>query len=407
MIIVRNIIVGMEEEFLNVVFRKQGAAKDPHDLHDWAIELEVVFDDSDETVGDNGHMDLYAYSILRLSPKGLDTEVLFDPFEEEFNLPPVAVQKSDILSVDVEVIGIVCKDSLHLRRIVDNSPEFRRIVVSVILPGETDCLVSDDIVIPLKEVFSSGDLICRMPLLPNDKRCTREINTKESRKVKVSSVKYIAGLRLVCDPIHEIDIMDISIGDSVEDRNLRDDVDLGVDSDARLCCTKPCPSENRHAEVDGRGVDSIESPMQLEFSDDAFPLSNLYHMECKFLKDAIVSDGICFREQASIDCKFSKPEMIRLLFMCDNNVCKFSQTTTSKQLAEHQNEKVRPMRRGPIKRTVIVLQNKPFKESLRQKFYNLAKNILLSIHISIVIIYDANIRISNRRQDIIYPNNCA
>lgn len=111
MIIVRNINVGMEEEFLNFVFRKQGAAKDPHDLHDWAIELEVVFDDSDETVGDNGRMDLYAYSILRLTPKALDSEVLSDPFEEEFNLPSVAVQKSDILGVEVEVIGIVSKGS--------------------------------------------------------------------------------------------------------------------------------------------------------------------------------------------------------------------------------------------------------------------------------------------------------
>ena len=397
----------VKEEVFNPVFRKQRAAQDSHDLHNRTIELEVMFDDSNETIGDDGHMDLDAYSIFRLSPEGLDLEVLFDPFEEELDLPSVAVQQSDILGIEVEVVGVVGKGSLQFRGIVDDSSEFSRIVFLVILPRETDCLVSDDIVLSLKEVFSRNDLICRMALLPNDKECTREVDDKESRKVKVPSVKHIAGKRLVCEPIHGVDIVDISVGDSVENRDLRDNVNLGMDSDARLCRTKLCPPENRHAQVDCRRVDSIESSMQLEFSDDTLLLGNLHHVECELLKDAIVSDGICFREQTSIDGDFSEPEMIRLLFMCDNNICKFSQTTTSKKLTEHQNEKVRPMRRDPIKSTVIVLLNKPFKESLRQKFYNLAENILLSVHISIVIINDANIRISNRRQSLYYLNNCA
>lgn len=64
--------------------------------------------------------------------------------------------------------------------------------------------------------------------------------------------------------------------------------------------------KNRHAEVDGRGVDSIESPMQLEFSDDAFPLGNLHHIECKLLKDAVVSDGISPRKHLPIDRKTPK-----------------------------------------------------------------------------------------------------
>lgn len=128
--------------------------------------------------------------------------------------------------------------------------------------------------------------------------------------------------------------------------------------------------------------------------------------KCELFKDAIVFDGICFREQTSIDGDVSKPERIRLLFMCDKNICKFSQTKTSKKLTKHQNEKVRTMRRNPLKSMVIILPNKPFIESLRQKFYNLTKDILLSIHISIVIINDANIRISNRRQGFYHLYNC-
>ena len=40
--------------------------------------------------------------------------------------------------------------------------------------------------------------------------------------------------RRICEPVHSIDIKHIGIGDSVEHGNLRDDVHLGVDLDARL-----------------------------------------------------------------------------------------------------------------------------------------------------------------------------
>ncbi len=39
----------------------------------------VMFDDANETVCDDGNMDLNADSILILAPKGLDLEVLLDP----------------------------------------------------------------------------------------------------------------------------------------------------------------------------------------------------------------------------------------------------------------------------------------------------------------------------------------
>ena len=311
MVIFRFINSVVKEEFINPIFCKQRAAKDSHDLHNRAIEFEVMFDDSDKTVGNDGHMDLDADGILRFAPKGLDSEVLLNPFEEEFDLPSVAIQECDILGREIEVIGVVGKGSLQFWSIVDDSPEFRRIVGTVVLPDEADCLVSDDIVLTLKEVFSRDNLICWMPLLTNNKECTRKIDAKESRKVKVPSIKHITGKRLVCKPVHGVDIVDVSIGDSIENRNLRNDVDLGVYPDSGLCRTKLCPSKNRHAEVDGRGVDGIESPMQFEFSNDAFLLGNPHHVESKLFKDVMVSDGISLREHLPVDRQTSKSKRVR------------------------------------------------------------------------------------------------
>lgn len=61
------IILRRGEEVHNVVFGKQGPAQDSHDLHDWTSMLEIVLNDSDETVCDDDNMNLIR-TALSLSP---------------------------------------------------------------------------------------------------------------------------------------------------------------------------------------------------------------------------------------------------------------------------------------------------------------------------------------------------
>ncbi len=111
MIIVRGLVVDVKEEFLGRVFGMQRATKDAHDLNNRSVELDVVLDDSHEAVGDDDHMYLNADNVLRFVTKGLDSEVLLNPFKEEFDLPSISVQTGDILGRHVEVVGVVGKKS--------------------------------------------------------------------------------------------------------------------------------------------------------------------------------------------------------------------------------------------------------------------------------------------------------
>ena len=85
------LILRRGEEVHDVVFGKQGTAQNSHDLHDWTSKLEVVLNDSDETVCDDGNMNLNTHGIVALSPERLDSKMLLDPFEEQFDLPPVFI----------------------------------------------------------------------------------------------------------------------------------------------------------------------------------------------------------------------------------------------------------------------------------------------------------------------------
>ncbi len=81
-VIIISIIFNRSQEFLNGILDQQGVSKDAHDFNDRPVQFEVVFNNGDETVRDDGHMYLYSNSILRFSPKGFDTQMLLNPLEK-------------------------------------------------------------------------------------------------------------------------------------------------------------------------------------------------------------------------------------------------------------------------------------------------------------------------------------
>jgi len=66
--------VRRDEKFRDIIFSEQETTKYSHDLHDGTPKFEVMLNDSDKTVCDDGNVNLNAHSIVALSPKELDSE---------------------------------------------------------------------------------------------------------------------------------------------------------------------------------------------------------------------------------------------------------------------------------------------------------------------------------------------
>lgn len=365
---------------MNGVFDHQGIAKDTHNLNDRPAQFEIMFNNGDETVRDDGDMYLYSDSILRFSPKGFDAEMLLNPFEKQFNLPSVAVKKGNFICFEVEVVGVVGEGPSKVRGIEYDAPERNRIVSTVSLTCESDRLVSQDIVNSFKHVFTVRDLKIRMKLLPDDEESSSLLNGVESGEVKVASIKYTASIPFVDKPVHGLDIMHICMADSVEDRYFSGNINLGMNLDAGLCTSELCPSKDRHAQVDGSGVDGIEPSVEFKLFGDTLGLGNRHNVKSKLLKDYWVSEAVSFGKNASVDGNLSKSQVKRSFGMSNSDICEFSKAMAAYELTVHNDQHMTPVGWRHSGCPVFVFDYQSFEVTFREKLHYLCENIFADVH---------------------------
>ena len=368
------------QEILNGTLDQQGIAKDTHDLSNRSVQFEVVFNNCDETVRDDGDMYLYSDCILRFSPKGFYTKMLLNPFEKQFNLPSVAVKKGNVFCFEVEVVGVVGEGPSKIRGIGYDAPEWNRIVSTVSLTCESDRLVSQDIVISFKHVLTFRDFIIRMELLPNDEESSSLLNCEESGEVKVPSIKHIASVPFVYKPVHGLGIMHICIANSVEDRYFSGNINLSMNLDTGLCASELCPSKNRHAQVDGSGVNGIEPSVKFKLFGDTFGLGKRHNVKGKLLENFRVSEAVNLRKNASVDGNFPKSQVKRSFAMSHSDICEFSKTMAAYELTKHNDQHMTPVGWCHSSGSVFVFGYQSFEVTFREKLHNLCENIFANIH---------------------------
>ena len=364
---------GSFEKLIDVILDKQRVSKDTHDLK------MVMFNDTNETVCDDGNIDLDTDCILALTPKGLDLEMLLDPFEEQLDLPSVFVKECNLACLEKEVVRIVCKRPLQIRSIIDNASERNRVVAFIPASSESDSLVAKDIVLSFKQVLAILNLIVRMELLPDNEEGTSLFNGKESRQVEVSTVKDIAGKSLIFNPVHSVDVMDLCRRDSIEDRYLSSNINLCMNPDTSLRSSKFCPSEDRETEVDGCRVDSIESPMKFKLLGDSSLLRLADHIEGKIFINSVITESIGLGDDTSVGSSCSETEIIRTFGMSLDYINKFPKTGTARKLRIYKHTKMILMSKTPILRPVVVSADNAIELTFEPVGY-LVENIVSQMH---------------------------
>ena len=395
------------EKLPQVVIDEQGAAQDAHDLEHGSVQLEVMLDNCNKAVRDDCDVDLYPHSILGVAPKPFDAQMLLDPFKEQLHLPAVAVKQPDILGLEIEVVGVVNKRPTEVSDVENDAPELCRVVVSVPFACESDGLVQQHAISPVKEFLSEQHFVGRLPFLSRDEERAGLVDREKPCKVEITLVEHIAGKRFVCDTVHELGVVDIGVSNAVEDRNLRNDVNLCVNFDAGLCAAKARPMEKRHAEVNGGGINGEKTSVQLKFFKNTLFLCDRDHVKSKLLKNTMVAKHVRIGKRAPADRRFAETEIKASFSMCSDYIGEFPETSTAYQLSEHEYQQVVPVGERPFLSLVEMSHDYSSELPLRQKTHDLCENVLPYMHPRTDFGSAAKMQISKPGQGIYDLSNCA
>ena len=222
-----------------------------------------LIETANHEIGANRNPNLGVDRVLAGAIKHLDSEVLFDPLEEEFDLPSVFVDGGDSQCRQLE---IVCQERetllVHLVKI-SNASDQLRVTLLPFRTAQADALIAPQ----------SGGLVYRSRLVDGKLRIsftadheggTGDCYAEEPQKIKVTTIENIDTPSLEIHLIKEVNIMHTSLCKAYEYRDRAGQIDLRMQFNCRFGSLEIRPREHREAEVYGGGIDGVNDLVEIQ-----------------------------------------------------------------------------------------------------------------------------------------------
>ena len=386
---------------------QQRVADYAQDIEHTPIQSVVVLRDCDQAIRTNGSIDLDAHSILGMSPKLFDLQMLFQPFEKQLNLPPVLVQQSDVLCTNLPVVGKIDECPFVLLAVKADTSQFARVFLLGLIACQADVLIKKDVIIPVKHLLPINNLVKDIILLADDEIGLQRVDIVQSSPIIVSLVKDIVSMRLIRNLVHRFDIMHLSVCDVKECRDLSDYIKQGVYLDAPFVLAKSCPPKDTQTKIYRRRIKGIELTLQLKDTIDSLGLSKTHQMISKLFEDSVIAQLIRFGQVASSNWQVPKAEPLRLGFVGCTEQNHLSQTSATNQLRKHHHQQLIPTCKRTHVPVALVFIYNSVEHSVGQQIHQLPKHIFAHRRSNLKIrpIRSKNCA-NNLTEDFYYLNHC-
>ena len=226
-------------------------------------QMQTFLSNCDQHVGADRDPDLRFDRVLVGAIKRLDTQVLLDPFEEQLDLPALAVQVCNQLRFEGEVVGQK-RDPLARLVLDDHTSQRGGIVLAGIKDGQYTCLVAHDV--RAGSVYGVGvtPLELGIGLGTGDEEGVGLMNDKQSLEIQVPAIEQVVRARLDVQQVQGVDLVHLAVADVNECGDGAAQVQKGVQFDSRLVRAKRCPRINRQAQVYRRGIEGVDGCIQVD-----------------------------------------------------------------------------------------------------------------------------------------------
>ena len=92
------------------------------DFVERAIDFEFLLDDSYKYINRNGDPDLSLHGVWRSTIEGFDSKMLFDPFEEDLDLPTVLEKQCNGQGWKNKIVGLEDEPTIGFGVEITDSP---------------------------------------------------------------------------------------------------------------------------------------------------------------------------------------------------------------------------------------------------------------------------------------------
>ena len=168
--------------------------------------------------------------------------MLFDPSEEQFNLPAAAIQCGNGEWGKGELVGEKNQGSVLLCIMVFDAPKLLGVVGGTVNTGEQDGLITDQ----------SGGAVDGMGIeatesgvgfSPQEEEAAGLMQTVETGKVKIAAIHDVEGSGFGQEQIQDVDVMELAVGNMDECRDMGAEIQQSMQLDRRFGFAEMSPRE--------------------------------------------------------------------------------------------------------------------------------------------------------------------
>jgi len=223
----------------------------------------AILDDRNQHVGRDCDPDLRLHGALAGAEECLDAQVLFDPLEEEFDLPAAAIELGQCGRQQTRVVGQEGDAFAGLVPDHDAAQLGRLALHGVKHLGHADLIAEDGRVAAIDRLRVAA--LEAQALLGADKEVAAGlVKGVQPCEIQVAAVRQIEGAGFRREGIEDADLVRLAVADVNERRNRAAQIEQRVQLDGRLGRPEWRPGVGRQTQIVGRSVGGLDGLFEFD-----------------------------------------------------------------------------------------------------------------------------------------------
>lgn len=225
--------------------------------------MQAFFHDGDQHVSGDGNPYLRFDGVFARSQKGFDAQMLFDPLEEQFDLPALLVKRGDQLGLEGKIVGQKY-DAFAVLVLDDNASQAGWVIPAGVKQRQLASLVANEMGMDAIDWMGVTALELGIALGARHEKSVQLVKTMQPLEIEITAIHQIKRARFDGKIVQYIDLVGLAIGDMNKAGDRSAQIEQGMQLDGGFGRAKRRPWMHRQTQVDSGCVEGINRRIQID-----------------------------------------------------------------------------------------------------------------------------------------------